>query len=110
MEALEFIVQKLGRIEHAVDFCIDHSDQKLWNRLVELAILKPEHVSRLLATSACNFVDPLSVIEKVDAEFSRVYERHWKENELVLDSRGHGDTKGIEVSTYQNIERYCMVL
>uniref|UniRef100_A0A915D1U2 Vacuolar protein sorting-associated protein 41 homolog n=1 Tax=Ditylenchus dipsaci TaxID=166011 RepID=A0A915D1U2_9BILA len=47
MEALDVIVQKLGRIEYAVDFCTDHSDKRLWN------------------SSACSFVDPLSVVEKI---------------------------------------------
>ena len=55
----------MGRIEAAINFCMEHEDDvELWNRLIELAMRKPNHITRLLS-SAGTYIDPLDVIQKV---------------------------------------------
>ncbi|KAI1704545.1 hypothetical protein DdX_14179 [Ditylenchus destructor] len=64
--ALDEIIKKLGNIELAIDFCTEHSgDAQLWNRLVEMAMLRPDHVIRLLNHVGCSLVEPLRVLEKI---------------------------------------------
>jgi len=65
LEALDMLINKLDRIDRAILFCTTHEDDvELWDRLIELSMTKPAHVSRLLATAG-TFIDPLSVIRKI---------------------------------------------
>jgi hypothetical protein len=55
----------MGRIEKAIDFCTEHEDDvELWNRLIELAMRRSDHITRLLS-SAGSYINPLEVIQKV---------------------------------------------
>lgn len=67
IEGLTITIEKLGQIELAIDFCMDHSDDsELWIHLVDLAVKNPKYVSQLLASkSIANFINPLTLIEKV---------------------------------------------
>lgn len=64
LAALETIIEQMERIDLGIEFCAEHADPDLWQRLIELAMKKPEHVSKIL-TVAGTFVDPLLVIEKI---------------------------------------------
>lgn len=65
LEALDVIMTKMGQIDAAILFCTEHEDDiELWNRLVDLAMQKPQHITKLL-TTAGPFIDPLIVIKKV---------------------------------------------
>uniref|UniRef100_A0A914D3T3 RING-type domain-containing protein n=1 Tax=Acrobeloides nanus TaxID=290746 RepID=A0A914D3T3_9BILA len=66
-EALD-VIMNMGRIEKAIDFCTEHEDDvELWNRLIELAMRRPDHITRLLS-SAGSYINPLEVIQKVPSE------------------------------------------
>ncbi|KAE9549796.1 hypothetical protein FO519_006990 [Halicephalobus sp. NKZ332] len=64
LAALETIVEQMGRIDLGIEFCAEHADPDLWQRLIELSMTKPEHVTKVL-TVAGTFVDPLLVVEKI---------------------------------------------
>lgn len=66
LEALDVIMTKLDKIDAAIAFCTEHEDDiELWNRLIDLCMNKPKHITKLL-TTAGTFIDPLIVIKKVN--------------------------------------------
>lgn len=66
LEALEEIINNLGRIEMAIEFCKEHSDDvELWDRIIQLAMKNPKHVAALLSATGTFIDNPLSIIEKV---------------------------------------------
>lgn len=65
LQALDMIMTETADLDAAILFCTEHEDDaELWDRLIQLAMSQPEHVRKLL-NIAGNFIDPLSVIEKV---------------------------------------------
>ncbi|VDK80996.1 unnamed protein product [Litomosoides sigmodontis] len=64
MKALDLLVNKLGRIDSAVDFCRENDDSDLWNSLVDAAVKRPDHIMELLNTAG-KYVNPLNIIEKI---------------------------------------------
>jgi hypothetical protein len=81
LEALDVIMTKLDKIDAAIAFCAEHDDIELWNRLIDLCVNKPKHITKLLATTG-TFIDPLIVIKKVS-----IYERY--KYAIFLDSDRH---------------------
>lgn len=66
------MLNQLDRIDKAIDFCTEHEDDiELWSRLIDLAMRKPEHITRLLS-SAGTYIDPLEVIQKVGRGFKSI--------------------------------------
>ena len=68
LEALDLTINRLGRIDMALHLCLEHDDDpELWQRLIDLAMNRPDHIDHLL-TNAVLFIDPLSVVEKVQKQ------------------------------------------
>jgi hypothetical protein len=65
LDALDLMVNKMLRIDLAIDFCVENDDPELWERLVESAIKHPEQIAILLGRMASTNIDSLSVVEKV---------------------------------------------
>lgn len=63
--ALDLMVNKLLRIDMAIDFCAENEDPELWDRLIESAIKRPEQIAILLKRMASIKVNSLGVVEKV---------------------------------------------
>lgn len=64
MKALDLLVNKLDRIDSAIDFCRENDDSDLWNSLVDAAVKRPDYIMELLNTAG-KYVNPLNIIEKV---------------------------------------------
>lgn len=58
------LVHKLDRMESAIAFCRENDDADLWNALIDEATTNSRHITQLL-NAAGNYIDPLSVIQKV---------------------------------------------
>uniref|UniRef100_A0A915PHB8 RING-type domain-containing protein n=1 Tax=Setaria digitata TaxID=48799 RepID=A0A915PHB8_9BILA len=69
IKALDLLVNKLGRIDSAVDFCRENDDCDLWNSLVDAAVRKPDHITELLNTAG-KYVNPLNIIEKIPEQMN----------------------------------------
>uniref|UniRef100_A0A0N5AMX6 RING-type domain-containing protein n=1 Tax=Syphacia muris TaxID=451379 RepID=A0A0N5AMX6_9BILA len=67
MRALNLLVEKLNRIDLAIDFCLETDDLDLWDALIESSMNNPERVTKLL-NIAGHYIDPLSVIEKIPCD------------------------------------------
>ncbi|OZC05770.1 hypothetical protein X798_07255, partial [Onchocerca flexuosa] len=59
MKALDLLVNKLGRIDSAIDFCRENDDCDLWNSLVDAAMKRPDHITELLNTAG-KYINPLN--------------------------------------------------
>ncbi|VDK80649.1 unnamed protein product [Onchocerca ochengi] len=69
MKALDLLVNKLGRIDSAIDFCRENDDCDLWNSLVDAAMKRPDHITELLNTAG-KYVNPLNIIEKIPKQMN----------------------------------------
>ncbi|EFO27178.2 hypothetical protein LOAG_01303 [Loa loa] len=69
MKALDLLVNKLGRIDSAIDFCRENDDSDLWNSLVDAAVKRPDHIMELLNTAG-KYVNPLNIIEKIPEQMN----------------------------------------
>uniref|UniRef100_A0A0R3RXB1 RING-type domain-containing protein n=1 Tax=Elaeophora elaphi TaxID=1147741 RepID=A0A0R3RXB1_9BILA len=69
MKALDLLVNKLGRIDSAIDFCRENDDSDLWNSLVDAAVKRPNHITELLNTAG-KYVNPLNIIEKIPEQMN----------------------------------------
>uniref|UniRef100_A0A914GZH7 Vacuolar protein sorting-associated protein 41 homolog n=1 Tax=Globodera rostochiensis TaxID=31243 RepID=A0A914GZH7_GLORO len=65
LEALDLMVNKMYNIDMAIDFCAENGDSELWQRLIQFATNRPEHVACLLRKTASVNINPLDIIEKV---------------------------------------------
>ncbi|CAK5060137.1 unnamed protein product [Meloidogyne enterolobii] len=74
LEALDLMVNKLLRIDMAIDFCAENDDYELWERLIESSIKRPEQIVILLKRMACLNIDSISVVEKV---FLNIFFKNW---------------------------------
>ncbi|CAB3364914.1 Hypothetical predicted protein [Cloeon dipterum] len=64
-EALALIVEELQDIRQAVEFCMEHNDQELWEEMIEKTVQKPEFASYLLEkTGTC--IDPQMLIKRIE--------------------------------------------
>lgn len=59
------MVNKLLRIDMAIDFCAENDDYELWERLIASSIRRPEQITILLKRMACLNIDSINVVEKV---------------------------------------------
>ncbi|KAK0393556.1 hypothetical protein QR680_000272 [Steinernema hermaphroditum] len=65
MEAVAVMVEKMGRMDKAIEFCRNFEDDiELWDYLIELALRTADHINQLLKTSGL-CIDPLKIIEKI---------------------------------------------
>ncbi|VDN44439.1 unnamed protein product [Gongylonema pulchrum] len=64
LKALDLLVNKLNRIDSAIDFCRENDDHDLWNALIDAAVKRPDHVTQLL-NAVGKYVDPLGIIKKI---------------------------------------------
>ncbi|CAD5229223.1 unnamed protein product [Bursaphelenchus okinawaensis] len=65
LEALDLIMKHNKEIDTAITFCSEHEDDiELWDRLIDLSITNPAHLTKLLSTAGI-YVDPLTIINKV---------------------------------------------
>ncbi|VDK49048.1 unnamed protein product [Anisakis simplex] len=63
-KALDVLMNKLDRIDMAIDFCRENDDRALWEALIESSMKRPQRITQLLNTAG-EYVNPLEVIEKI---------------------------------------------
>lgn len=63
-KALDLLINKLDRMDLAVDFCRENDDRALWEALIESTMNRPERITQLLNTAG-EYISPLEVVEKV---------------------------------------------
>lgn len=63
-EALQIIIEQLGDIGQAINFCQEHNDRELWTDLIKQTVDKPQYVTLLLKRIG-NCMDPRMLIENI---------------------------------------------
>uniref|UniRef100_F1KSV0 Vacuolar protein sorting-associated protein 41 n=1 Tax=Ascaris suum TaxID=6253 RepID=F1KSV0_ASCSU len=63
-KALDLLINKLDRMDLAVDFCRENDDRALWEALIESTMNRPERITQLLNTAG-EYISPLEVVEKI---------------------------------------------
>lgn len=81
------MVNRLLKIDMAIDFCVENDDPELWERLIESAISRPEQITCLLKRMASIKINSLDVVEKVKRKKIAFHN-----NVLLLDSIPYGNT------------------
>ena len=66
-EALEIILRKIKNIRMAIDFCSEHDDIELWEYLINESIEKPEIITLLMDGLSTYSLDPLIIINRLQA-------------------------------------------
>ncbi|KJH48985.1 hypothetical protein DICVIV_04884 [Dictyocaulus viviparus] len=69
VDALDLMVKKYNQLDKAIEYCQEHDDADLWERLIEEVIRTPSHVAHLL-NHAGSSVDPLRVIQMIPPAMS----------------------------------------
>uniref|UniRef100_T1L260 Vacuolar protein sorting-associated protein 41 homolog n=1 Tax=Tetranychus urticae TaxID=32264 RepID=T1L260_TETUR len=64
-EALHYIINKMSNINYAIEFCLKHSDNDLWEDLITYSLDKPEFVAVLLSTVGTHIPDPVAFISRI---------------------------------------------
>jgi len=63
-QALKLIMERLGDVNHAIDFCMEQADEELWGDLIDYAINKPQFITALLQNVGAH-IDPIKVISRI---------------------------------------------
>nr|CAD2131331.1 unnamed protein product [Meloidogyne enterolobii] len=96
LEALDLMVNKLLRIDMAIDFCAENDDYELWERLIESSIKRPEQIVILLKRMACLNIDSINVVEKIPTNMDipdlqncllQVIRDHEQQRDLLIHSK-----------------------
>ncbi|VDM57001.1 unnamed protein product [Angiostrongylus costaricensis] len=69
VDALDLMVKKYNQLDKAIEYCKEHDDTDLWERLIDEVIKTPDHVAHLL-NRAGSSVDPLRVIQMIPPTMS----------------------------------------
>ncbi|KAE9414964.1 hypothetical protein Angca_003599, partial [Angiostrongylus cantonensis] len=69
VDALNLMVKKYNQLDKAIEYCKEHDDIDLWERLIDEVIKTPVHVAHLL-NHAGSSVDPLRVIQMIPPTMS----------------------------------------
>lgn len=64
-EALILIMQELGDIDRAINFCKEHDDTDLWEDLIKYSLKKPEFITFLLQKIG-TYIDPRILVQQID--------------------------------------------
>uniref|UniRef100_A0A1B6C2S4 RING-type domain-containing protein n=1 Tax=Clastoptera arizonana TaxID=38151 RepID=A0A1B6C2S4_9HEMI len=64
-EALALIIEKVGNIEQAINFCKEHDDAELWEDLINYSLKKPDYINFLLQRIG-TYIDPRILVEKIE--------------------------------------------
>lgn len=64
-EALHYIIDKMSNINYAIEFCLKHADNDLWEDLISYSLDKPEFVAVLLSSVGTHFPDPVAFISRI---------------------------------------------
>ncbi|KHN74077.1 Vacuolar protein sorting-associated protein 41 -like protein [Toxocara canis] len=63
-KALDLLMNKLDRLDLAIDFCRENDDRALWEALIESSMSRPQRITQLLNTAG-EYISPLEVVEKI---------------------------------------------
>lgn len=63
-EALQLLMNKIGDMEQAIDFCKERNDPDLWEELVDCSLAKPEFVTYLMQKIS-SYVDPRILVQRI---------------------------------------------
>ncbi|KAL7738816.1 hypothetical protein ACLKA6_001336 [Drosophila palustris] len=64
VEALNIIIHSIKDIEMAIEFCKEHNDDDLWNKLIDESTQQPEIVTKVL-DGIVDYVNPELVVSKI---------------------------------------------
>lgn len=64
IEALSIIVNNIEDIQMAIDFCKEHNDDELWNKLILQSTDKPDIITKLLDGSA-GYINPEKLVNHI---------------------------------------------
>ncbi|KAL3991178.1 hypothetical protein ACH3XW_34810 [Acanthocheilonema viteae] len=109
MKALDLLVNKLGCIGSAIDFCRENDESDLWNSLVDAAVKQPDHITELLNTAG-KYVNPLNIIEKIPEQMNipglrNLLVKILRDYELLVQMQC-GSLQVIEVDSNQLFAKY----
>lgn len=63
-EALTIILNKMKDVQMAIEFCREHDDLDLWNKMINESVDSPEVLTKLLDGIA-GFINPVLLIDKI---------------------------------------------
>ncbi|KAJ1359668.1 hypothetical protein KIN20_018451 [Parelaphostrongylus tenuis] len=69
VDALDLMVKKYNQLDKAIEYCKEHDDADLWERLINEVVKTPDHVAHLL-NHAGSSVDPFRVIQMIPPTMS----------------------------------------
>ncbi|KAM3727480.1 Vacuolar protein sorting-associated protein [Dirofilaria immitis] len=109
MKALDLLVNKLNRIDSAIDFCRENDDCDLWNSLVDAAVKRPDHITELLNTAG-KYLNPLNIIEKIPKQMNipglrNLLVKILRDYELLVQMQ-HGSLQVTEADSNQLFAKY----
>ena len=64
-EALRLIIEQMGDIAAAIDFCKEHGDADLWAELMDISVSNPALLSTLLREVSTYAADPIGLIARI---------------------------------------------
>jgi len=64
-QALKLIMERLGDVDHAIQFCMEQADEELWENLIDYAMAKPQFITALLQNVGAH-IDPIKVIARIN--------------------------------------------
>ncbi|XP_041366904.1 vacuolar protein sorting-associated protein 41 homolog [Gigantopelta aegis] len=63
-QALQLIMERLGDVDHAIDFCKEQVDEELWDDLIKYSMDKPHFITALLQNVGAH-IEPIKVIDHI---------------------------------------------
>ncbi|PVD30846.1 hypothetical protein C0Q70_10121 [Pomacea canaliculata] len=64
-QALKMIMEGLGDVNHAIDFCKEQNDEELWENLISYSIDRPNFITALLQNVGAD-IDPIKIISRIE--------------------------------------------
>ncbi|XP_076460755.1 vacuolar protein sorting-associated protein 41 homolog [Babylonia areolata] len=63
-QALKMIMEGLGDVDHAIEFCKEQNDEELWENLIAYSIGRPNFITALLHNVGAD-IDPIMIISRI---------------------------------------------
>ncbi|KAK7109649.1 hypothetical protein V1264_013653 [Littorina saxatilis] len=69
IQALKMIMEGLGDVNHAIEFCKEQNDEELWENLITYSMDKPNFITALLHNVGAD-IDPIKIISRIQNKLS----------------------------------------
>ncbi|KAK7508589.1 hypothetical protein BaRGS_00000155, partial [Batillaria attramentaria] len=64
-QALKMIMEGLGDVNHAIEFCKEQNDEELWENLISYSMVRPNFITALLHNVGAD-IDPIKIISRIE--------------------------------------------